>query len=153
MQSCTMPRLNQKDFFGGLAILLIGGGFTYFAYRLGLGTTRRMGAGYFPFVFGVFTMVLALATMAGAFLSTERLRRLPWRPMVVLCASIFAFVLLLPRVGLVPTVFFTLLLASMADDRGRFIQFLALAAGVSIGAWLIFVVGLGLPIRPFRNPF
>lgn len=148
-----MRRLNQKDLVGGCGMLVISAGFTYFAYRLGLGTTRHMGAGYFPFIFGVFTMVLALATIAGAFFSAGRLRGLPWRPLVVLSASILGFVLLLPRTGLVPAVFVTLLLASFADDEGRFVQFLALATGIGIAVWLIFIIGLGLPIRPLRNPF
>jgi hypothetical protein len=59
----------------------------------------------------------------------------------------------LPRVGLVPTVFVTALVAALADRDGHPLALLALAVALALGSWAVFVLGLGLPMQPYRIPF
>ena len=44
---------SQKDFFSGLMFLVIGGAFALGATSYTLGTSARMGPGYFPMMLGV----------------------------------------------------------------------------------------------------
>lgn len=145
--------VNWRDLVGGLVLLAIGAFFAIEAARLGIGTTRRMGAGYFPLLGGIFTMVAALLVIAMAFVRGGAIARPAWRPVLTIFASIAAFILVMPRAGLIPAIVATVLVAACADRMSRPIPALLLAVGLSIGAWLIFIVGLGLPIRPYRMPF
>lgn len=148
-----MGKLNLKDFLGGLSMLAVAIAFTVGAYQLGLGTVRVMGAGYFPFAFGLIAGILALITVLASFRGHARIEGLPWRPFFALSGGVLAFILLLPRVGLVPTVFVTALVASLADRDGHPLALVALAVGLALGSWAVFVIGLGLPIQPYRTPF
>jgi hypothetical protein len=148
-----MGKVNLKDFLGGLSMLALAIAFTIGAYRLGLGTVRVMGAGYFPFAFGLIAGVLALITVISSLRGDARIEGLPWRPFFALSGAVLAFILLLPRVGLVPTVFVTALVAALADRDGHPLALLALAVALALGSWAVFVLGLGLPMQPYRIPF
>lgn len=145
--------VNWRDLVGGLVLLAIGAYFSVEAVRLGIGTTRRMGAGYFPLLGGLFTMLTAVFVTAMAFVRSGAIERPSWRPFLTILASIAVFILVMPRAGLIPAIVATVLVAACADRMSRPIPALLLAVGLSLGAWLIFILGLGLPIRPYRMPF
>jgi hypothetical protein len=146
--------VNWRDLIGGAALFAIGGFFTLQAMRLGVGTPRNMGAGYFPMLGGAFTMLCSAFVVAASFRrSGEAVERPAVRPFLAVLAAIGAFVLVMPRAGLVPAVAATALLAAFADRNSRPIPALILAAALAGGCYVLFVVGLGLPIRAWRNPF
>jgi uncharacterized membrane-anchored protein len=145
--------LNWRDLIGGLALLAIGAFFLINAVYLGIGTTRSMGAGYFPMLGGIFTIIVSLFIVAGSLARSGAIERPAWRPFLVIVASIAVFIVVMPITGLLPAVFVTVVAAAIADRNSRPIPVLILAVGLCIGAWLVFIVGLGLPIRLYRIPF
>lgn len=145
--------LNWRDLLGGLALMAIGAFFSVNAFQMGVGTTRNMGAGYFPLLGGVFTMIVSLFIVAGSLARAGSVDRPSWRPFLAIAASIAAFIFVMPVGGLLPAVFASVLIAAIADSRSRPLGTLLLAAGLCVGAWLVFIVGLGLPIRLYRVPF
>jgi hypothetical protein len=146
--------VNWRDLVGGLALLAIGGFFVMRAVQLGIGTPRTMGAGYFPMLGGIFTMICAAFVVIAAFAQSHApIERPALRPFLAVMMGIGAFILVMPRAGLVPAVVATVLVASLAERKVRPVPTLALAAFLAAGCYFVFIAGLGLPIRPWRNPF
>ena len=55
---------NTKDFYAGLLFMLVGGTFAWGATSYQLGTSARMGPGFFPMVLGLLLAVLGAVMMA-----------------------------------------------------------------------------------------
>lgn len=147
-----MIRAKKKDLLGGIILLAVGVMFSWGSIRLGLGSGRNMGPGYFPFLAGVFVVVSALLTLAASFLGKESLPKIQWKPLLWICLSVSVFILVIQYFGLIPAVFATVWTASMADDAFRMKQTAWLSLGSCAAAWFIFVYGLSLPLRPYIIP-
>ena len=145
--------VNWRDLVGGAVLFAVGAFFAHEAVQLGIGTTRRMGAGYFPLLGGIFTMATAFCVMLMAFVRPGAIERPAWRPLLTIVAAIGVFILVMPRAGLMPAIVATVLTAALADSQSRPLGAALLAVALCVGAWLVFIVGLGLPLRPYRMPF
>jgi hypothetical protein len=145
-------RTKKKDLLGGIALLAVGVMFSWGAIKLGLGSGRDMGPGYFPLLAGAFVIASAFLTVVASFLGEDALPKVQWRPLLWICLSVMVFILVIQFFGLIPAAFVTVWTASMADDAFRVKQTAWLALGVCVATWLIFVYGLSLPIRPYIIP-
>jgi len=65
------------------------------------------------------------------------------RPLVASLGGLLAFGLLIRTAGIVPAIYGLVLVASLAEQP-RWVQSIVLATVLSVGATLIFKVGLGL---------
>jgi hypothetical protein len=122
--------------------------------RYSMGELRRMGPGYFPVVLGVTLAGLGLLVLLErpALAEPDEAERPALRPILSLLAGLLAFALLVERFGLLPATFALVLIAAAAEPGLRPKQMLALAAVVSLAAVAIFVLALGLPLRPIIWP-
>jgi hypothetical protein len=145
---------NLRELTAALVLLAVGAAFLFGSLNLRVGTARQMGAGYFPLAFSGLAIALALIIGFTAFLRTGsgKLAMPAWRPFVAVTASIAAFVLLMPNFGLVPAVLATVGIAATADQRSTPLGAALLALMLAAASWLIFVRGLGLPMRLWRWP-
>lgn len=148
-----MSRIDLRDIIGGLLLTGIGLFFLLGALDMRIGEARRMGPGYFPMVLGIVAILLGMIIAMPAFKRTGRLPSVNWRPLIAVMAAIFVFALVMPRAGLLPAVFSTVVVASFADPRSRLWQTVLLAAGLSVATWVIFIYGLGLPMIVYWAPF
>jgi Tripartite tricarboxylate transporter TctB family len=145
-----MAKVNKADLAAGLLFILFGAVFGLSALGLEMGTTLRMGPGYFPMVLAVTLSGLGLAIVLGAFASVvEALGPFAWRGMVLILAAPVFFGLTVRGLGFVPAVFFTTLIAAFAGPKLRLPGALALALAVTIFTMLVFSYALGLPFRRF----
>jgi hypothetical protein len=145
-----MARINKADFAAGLLFILFGGVFGLSALGLEMGTTLRMGPGYFPMVLAVILTGLGLAIVITAFASVgEAIGPFAWRGMVLILAAPILFGLTVRGLGLVPSLFLTILIAALAGPKLRVQGALVLALAVTIFATLVFSYGLGMPFRRF----
>lgn len=137
------------------AILMIAGLFFawYSAEHYNLGTLRRIGPGMFPMGLGLALAGLGLAIAVVA--PDRRLRRPEFnvRISVAVVAAILTFGLLVGTVGLVPAIMGTVAVGSLAESPFRPVSVILLGAGLCVLSWLIFRVGLGLPMPLLRWPF
>jgi hypothetical protein len=76
----------------------------------------------------------------------------PWRAVAAIVLAVVFFGFTVRRLGFVPTSAVTAFLATMAGSRVRPLTALAVAAGLTVAATLIFVVGLQLRI-PLWGPW
>src|SRR3546814_2402524 len=76
-----------------------------------------MGAGYFPLIFSVVTIVAGVLVAAAALFRTGALAIPSWRPFAAVCASIAVFIVGMAQVGLLPATVFAVWVAALADRR------------------------------------
>jgi hypothetical protein len=147
-----MKTINWKNLVSGLTLAAIGTTFFIAAFGYEIGTARVMGPGYFP------RLVSGLLILAGLAIAVLEIRRADgfgrpaWRQLAAVFSSLIVFALVMTGFGLIPSVFVTVCVASLASSDARFGEIVALAAAIALLAWLIFVVLLGLPFPAYRVP-
>jgi hypothetical protein len=149
-----------EDFISGLIFVTIGFGAMAIALGYPMGTAARMGPGYLPALLGGLLGALGAAIMfksldfAAVAREREAWRPDLWqavvrvlRPLIVIAGGLIAFSYLLPRYGLVAAVVALVLIITFADYKPRYLLAVPLAVGLAAVAVLIFVRGLGIPMR------
>jgi hypothetical protein len=137
---------NNRDFLAGLLFMVLGGLAVALARDFPMGTTMRMGPGYFPTTLGIILFLF------GAYVLGRGVRsRVPvsgawgWRPLALITLSIVVFGFFLERLGLVPTAVLMFFVAAAAGREFRFKEVLLLAVVMTAFSLLVFIWGLKLP--------
>lgn len=145
-----MTTINKADFTAGILFILFGAVFGLTALDLEMGTTLRMGPGYFPMVLAVVLTLLGIGIVISSFGSVgEAVGTYAWRGMVFILAAPVFFGLTVRGLGFVPSIFFTTLIAALAGMKMKPVYAVLLAIGVTIFTTLVFSYALGLPFRRF----
>ncbi|PZQ48395.1 MAG: tripartite tricarboxylate transporter TctB family protein [Rhodovulum sulfidophilum] len=141
---------DPTDIATGLALMAAAAFFGWQTTGLEIGTSLRMGPGYFPMVLSSLLFVLGFFILLKAFGRTgEPFGKVAWRGLVFILAAPVFFGLTVRGLGFVPSLFLTTLIAAQASVRMRPGAALILAVAVTILSTLIFSYGLGLPFRRF----
>lgn len=138
-----------RDLAAGLIFIAFGLSFAGIAMTYDLGSALRMGPGYFPMLLGGLLVVLGLAIAAEGIVrgDGEAIGAIAWRGLIFLTAAVLVFGFSVRRLGLAPALFLAVLLAAFSSARTRAWMALAMAAGLTVLCVLIFVEGLGMPVR------
>ena len=145
-----MKLSGNKDFVAGLLFALIGGFAMALAFGYPLGTTMRMGPGYFPATLGGILVLFGLVILARGLRSGERVSEpWGWRPLGWALLSLLLFGFLVTRLGLVPALVAMLVTASLAGRELRWRETLVLTVVMTAFAVALFVYGLKIPFRLF----
>lgn len=148
-----MASFDKRDLGAGAALIAVGAAFALGSMELRIGSARQMGAGYFPLIFSIVTIVAGMLVALPALFRAGPLVIPPWRPFAAVCVSIAVFIFSMSRFGLVPAVIAAVCVAALADRRSTKTGAVLLSLGVAAACWLIFVVVLRLPIPILRVPF
>lgn len=140
-----------KDLLAGLAFLAFGSAFAIMATSYQLGTTLRMGPGYFPLGLGIALALLGSLILAKGFLDGEagEIGAIPWRAMILIPGAVLIFGLTVRGLGLVPTTFAVALMSAFASRRTGIAGALLVTVGLTVLCVLIFVVALSVPVPLF----
>jgi hypothetical protein len=145
-----MNQVNRADFTAGVLFILFGLGFGISALGLEMGTTLKMGPGYFPMVLAVLLVGLGAAIVASSFRSLgDAVGQFAWRGMVFILGAPVFFGLTVRGLGFVPSIFVTTLIAALAGLKLKPVYAGLLAIAVTVFCTLVFSVALGLPFRRF----
>jgi len=137
---------------GTLLLLGIGLFFVFGALAaLDLGTPRRMGPGAFPLIAGLLLVILSLIALARDLREASDYTRADWQSAGAVAAAVAVFAVVTPAFGVLPAAGACALAASFAVGRLSLPRRIALVAGAVLGVWLIFIVGLKLPLEAFRG--
>jgi hypothetical protein len=153
---------SQKDFFSGLMFMAIGAVFAWGATAYSLGSSARMGPGYFPLAVGVLLgLVGGVITFKALVVETadgDKIGRLAWRPLVfvilanlVFGASIGGVPLIgLPPLGMVLGIYLLTLVASLGGDHFKLREALLLGTVLAAFSYIAFVwlLELQFPVLP-----
>jgi hypothetical protein len=142
----SIPR-SPKDVLAGLIFVGFGLAFAVGATAYEIGDPVRMGPGFFPLVVGVLLTILGV--LIAATRSTEAeddmpIGAPPWRAVSLILGAIIAFGLTVRGLGLVPSIFLSALMASLASREMGIRWAILLAVGLTLISVAIFVVALSL---------
>ncbi|MEQ8368430.1 MAG: tripartite tricarboxylate transporter TctB family protein [Roseicyclus sp.] len=145
---------DYKDILGGLLLIVVGLFFGLQAlWNYDLGTMRRMGPGMFPaMVGGLLVGFGVILLISGWFRRGEWPVWRIWSPLFVL-SGVATFAVLIGPFGLIPAVVGVVAVSSLAELRVRPVPLAILAGMLSVLAWVVFRLGLGLAMPPFAWPF
>lgn len=153
---------SQKDFYSGLLYTVVGAAFAYGATSYNIGTGARMGPGYFPLLLGsILAVIGGIILFKSLVVETptgDRVGSWAWKPLSFIIAGNLLFGVLLgglpsikfPAMGLIVAIYGTTLVVSMAGDKFKLKEVLALATVLSALSYLAFIVVLKLqfPVWP-----
>jgi hypothetical protein len=147
----TKPR----DVIGGALVVAIGLGFFMLGRELEMGTSFRMGPGYFPTILS-FLIVGLGAVMAGLALRkpSEKgmLGEVPWRGIVLVIGATAFFGFMLRGLGLAPAILLVVLATAWASHYASLRASVLLALGLAAFCSFLFIRALGLPL-PLIGPW
>lgn len=146
----TTKSKDRTDLAAGLLLMAAAAFFGWQTLDLEIGSSLRMGPGYFPMLLSVLLFILgALVALKSLGRDGEPFGRIAWRGLAFILPAPVFFGLTVRGLGFVPALFITTLIASQASVRMRPLAALVLAVVVTIASTLIFSYGLGLPFRRF----
>ncbi len=144
-----MSALKSKDFAAGILFLALGSGAAFVSAQYDIGSLSAFGPGLVPMVTAALILLLGVVlvvrtVLAGGGEGIETVRVLPvvW---IVLSAVIFG--LTIEPLGLVCAITLMTLVAVLGGERRSVAQWALLTAGLCVIAYLIFVVGLAVPVK------
>jgi hypothetical protein len=139
-----------KDILSGLIFIAFGLAFGYASLSYDLGTTLRMGPGYFPLVLSGLVVLLGALTLFKAFTAgadETPVGPMPWLGLVLLVGALFFFGFTVRGLGLVPALLITVFMSAFASRHNGIVAAAVIALGMTVLCVLIFVYALGLPLR------
>jgi len=136
---------------GGAGLLALSLVFIIGGLDLGVGSPRRLGTGAFPVLSGLALAVIAVGIIIGDLRDHRGEDRPDWISFLAIGAALAVFALLAERFGLLPAVFVATVTASLPDRSLPWIGKLALAMGVALASWGLFIGVLDLPFRALRG--
>ena len=141
---------SQKDFWSGLMFVITGLGFSAGATNYSFGTSSRPGPGYFPFGLGILLALLGALVLFKALTvesdGGDKIGPWAWKPLVMITATVAIFGWTLPHVGMVIALPLLVIISAMAGEGFRWRDAILNSVILTVGSWLIFIVGLNLTI-------
>jgi hypothetical protein len=144
-----------RDIAGGVLVMAIAVAFFVVGRELEVGSSFRMGPGYFPMVLSgiMFLFGAALAGLAlRATFQEGAFGHWPWLALVLVIGAIVFFGATLRGLGLTPVVFLVVLVNAWASRYATVISSVLLALGIAAFTTILFVRLLGLPL-PLVGPW
>lgn len=137
---------HPRDFYAGLMYAAVGLGAIIIARDYNMGTSVRMGPGYFPTMLGGLLVLVGAISMVRSFFNKgEGIPAFSWKEIVLVLGSVVLFGVLVRGAGLVPSLILLVIVSAWASDQFRLKTALLLAVLTSVFSALVFVKGLGLP--------
>ncbi|MCJ8144032.1 tripartite tricarboxylate transporter TctB family protein [Ancylobacter sp. A5.8] len=132
-------------------MILVSAFFLWFSFGYEIGTSRRMGPGYFPLVVSSLGVLIGIALIASGLRFEAPLPRVAWRPALTVSAGLIAFGLTVTSLGLLPATVLLIAISAVGNPENRLGAVLGLAVAGTVLAWLIFIVGLSVPVPSFAG--
>lgn len=135
----------------GGVLLVAGLVMLFFAWGYPTGSLNQMGPGFIPQTIGILMSCLAVAIIIIDLRAPELEEGgvMHWRALVFVSAAIIIFAVLVDVAGLVPSMFLAVSVSMFADDQARPLSVLIYTVIATFLGWLLFLVGLELPIPAF----
>jgi hypothetical protein len=139
---------NPRDFWAGVIYLALAAVALWIGRNYSVGSSARMGPGYFPVVLGSILAVFGIVSIGRSLLRPgEAISAFAFRPLVLVLGSVALFGLLLDRVGVLIALPCLIVVSALASRHSR-IDATSVSALVGMVAFcvIVFVKGLGVPM-------
>ena len=143
-----MPVIRSPtDFYAGLLFMAIGLADLVIVRSYPLGTSSRMGPGYFPRILGILLLGLGtLLSLRGFRSGGEAMSRWHWRPLTIVLLSVLVWGLTAQGLGLVVASLALVFMSSVASDEFRWREAVLSGAIQAAAMAALFIYGLGVPL-------
>jgi hypothetical protein len=149
-----MPSIDYRDAVGGALLVAVGAAFAIYSWtHYSIGTVTRMGAGMVPFGLGIILAIFGIMVLVASTGAEGRFPEVRVATPLVVLGSVVLFALTIGTFGLLPAAFLATMTAGFADLAFKPIRNMALAAVLTLIAYLVFSAGLRLPLPLFMWPF
>lgn len=121
--------------------------------KLDIGTSFKMGPGYFAVLLSALLILLGIAIGVRGLLFGQVAGRdvIPWRGIVLIAAAPIVFAITVKPLGLAFALVLTSLLSALASRSLPMRHALALSLGLMLLCVLVFSLGLGIPLDLFGS--
>ncbi len=147
--------LQTRNFWAGVLYVAVGAIALSVGQSYPMGTTARMGSGYFPKILSLALVALGLVSVARSIFAQGALvERIQLKPALMIPGAAVLFGILLPVAGLIAALAVLILMSASAS---RFFHpgpkaIFGMIALIFFSA-LVFVLGLGVPMPIFGSLF
>ena len=142
-----VARFRTLEFASGLLVLAIGAFALIAVGNLDIGQAREMGPGYLPRLLAVLILAAGVAmTGLAVWRGGQPFPQLHLRALALISLATVVFGAAIDRLGMVVAVVASTVIASFASGISRHRETPILAAVLALGAVLMFIKGLALPI-------
>lgn len=139
---------NPKDVLAGLLFIVLALVFGWQAQLLPMGSSVRMGPGYFPMVLSGLMLFLGIVVLIGGLRSqADAPTGIAWRGLILLTLASLSFGFFMRPLGFLPTLALTVFICTLGSQKFRLTTGLAITAVMVVFSWAVFIWGLGLPIQ------
>lgn len=138
----------DKDILSGFFFIALGTFGLWLGWDYAFGTAARMGPGFVPKLLCWLLVVTgAVIAAAGLIRRGPGMDRWDLRPLAFVLAAVLVFGALIERSGLVAATIGLVLVGAAGSAETRWVETLILSAALALASVLIFVRGLGLPLK------
>ncbi|MBZ0331486.1 tripartite tricarboxylate transporter TctB family protein [Halomonas sp. ANAO-440] len=143
----------NRDFLAGFACLVMSVLVLWKSQEYALGSLQRMGPGFMPTVLGLMLAACGVIIMVFSRKTTGNFPRINVRALFFIILGILVFSLLMDRLGVFVATIFLVVISRLSEARSRLLSTLALSLALCVLVYLIFSLGLGMPLRLFPWSF
>lgn len=145
---------DYRDIIGGGLLIALGLWSSFYALaHYDTGTLRHMGPGMFPTWLGFILAGLGVLVLVPALFRPGPRVEIDYRQFVAVVLGVLFFALAVDYFGMIPAIVVLTIAAALADNKLGIVSTVLLIIGLSIIALLIFRLGLGITLQPFKWPF
>src|SRR4026207_318447 len=130
---------NNRDFWAGVMLIVVGAGSVIIARDYAFGTSLRMGPGYFPSVLGCGLVLFGLYLVVIGLKRNEKMEG-GWslRALIVLPVSLILFGILMYHAGFIPALVGLTFGSAAAGTEFKLVEVLLLAVGLTAFCVVLF---------------
>lgn len=147
-------QVNQKELASGAVFIAVGLFYGSITVRtLVIGSALDIGPGYFPFILsGVLIVLGAVIAVRGFWVGHQTpFGVVPWRGIIMLSLATIVFAAFFDDLGMLPGVFVTTLLATLASSQIHFLRATFTSLCIAFFCTAVFGYGVHLPV-PIIGP-
>lgn len=148
-----MRILTNRDFLAGSVCLILSVFILWQAQDYSLGTLRNMGPGYLPRVLGFSLGALGIVIMAFSAKTATAFPKINFRALVCITVGVIVFTYLMNPAGLFVATIALVFLCGLSEKKFMPLRLSLLALVLCLMSYLIFILGLNMPIRLFPWSF
>lgn len=138
---------NPKDFWTAIIYITVGSIFLIVSRDYPMGSTLKMGPAYFPTVLSSLLIIIGVISLARSFIQQGTpIGGFTLRGLLLVIAATMLFGLIVRGAGLIIALPALVIISAYASIKFRWVESLALAAGLTLFCILVFLKGLGVPL-------
>lgn len=150
-----LPKSPLTPYLPGAVVIVAGGAIAAVAAGYPLGTLLRPGPGFFPLVIAATLSLMGLGVLVETYHNRSDAPPIEaevpfgWRAVICTTLGVLVFAFGVERIGYIPSALLLIAISGLAERRGDWLSLVLVALFMSVFGTVVFIWGLGLPIKPF----